>query len=73
MVDGEVIETKEYASDGSQDLVLPTAVVTPCEGTTFIGWTAEANWADPFVLPADLFTTPSGKATKSITYYALFK
>ena len=73
MVDGEVIETKEYASDGSQDLVLPTATVTPCEATTFVGWTTETNWADPFILPTDLFTTPSGKATKSITYYALFK
>ena len=73
MVDGVVLETKEYAPDGSQDLVLPTATVTPCEGTTLIGWTTETNWADPFVLPADLFTIPNGKVTKSITYHALFQ
>ena len=73
MVDGVVVETKEYASDGSQDLVLPTTAITPCEGTTLIGWTTESNWADPFILPTDLFTTPSGKVTKSITYHALFQ
>ncbi|MEE0860647.1 MAG: M6 family metalloprotease domain-containing protein, partial [Paludibacteraceae bacterium] len=73
MVDGEVIEMKEYAPDGSQDLVLPTATVTPCGATTFVGWTIEANWADPFILPTDLFTTPNGKVTKSITYHALFQ
>lgn len=73
MVDGVVIETAEYALDGTQDLILPTATVTPCEGTTFVGWTTESNWADPFILPTDLFTTPSGKVTKSIIYHALFQ
>ena len=73
MVNGEVLETKEYAKDGSQNLVLPTKTVTPCEGTKFIGWTTEPNWFDPFNLPADLFTTASGKVTDNVTYYAVFE
>ena len=73
MVNGEVLETKEYAKDGSQNLVLPTKTVTPCEGTTFIGWTTQKDWFDPFNLPDDLFTTASGKVTENVTYYAVFE
>ena len=73
MVDGEVLETAEYALDGSEDLVLPTKEVTPCEGTEFAGWTAESEWMDPFSLPEDLFTEPTGKVTENLTFHALFK
>lgn len=72
IVDGDTIETKEYTAGA--DLLLPTATVTPCEGTQFLGWTTEKDWRDPFVLPSDLFTAADGKTvTASVTYYALFK
>lgn len=73
IVNGTQIEQQEYAIDGSENLVLPTAMVTPCEGTEFIGWTAESEWFDPFENPADLFTTASGKVTNDATYRAVFK
>lgn len=73
VVDGEEIETQEYAMDGSEDLALPTKEVTPCEGTEFIGWTAEENWFNPFELPEDLFQEVSGKVTGNVTYYAVFR
>lgn len=73
IVNGTQIEQQEYAIDGSENLVLPTATVTPCEGTEFIGWTAESEWFDPFENPADLFTTASGKVTNDATYRAVFK
>ena len=73
LVNGTQIEKQEYAIEGTDDLVLPTATVTPCEGTTFIGWTAETEWFNPFEDPADLFTTASGKVTADATYRAVFK
>ncbi len=73
VVDGAVLEKQEYALDGSEDLALPTEEVVPCEGTLFIGWTTEAEWFDPFVLPEDLFTEPEGKVTENATYYAVFR
>ena len=73
MVNGEVLETQDYALDGSQKLVLPTNTVIPCSGTSFIGWTEIEEWSDPFEVPADLFTTASGKVTRDVIYYALFE
>ena len=73
MVNGEEIASREYNIDGSEDLVLPNAAVEACEGTEFVGWTTESNWCDPISLPADLFTTASGKVTKNVTYYAVFE
>lgn len=73
VVNDELIEIQEYNADGSEDLRLPEAEVIPCDGTTFIGWTKEEHWADPFVSPDDLFTEPSGKVTEEVYYYALFE
>lgn len=73
MADGEVIETKQYKWDGSEALVAPTSEVTPCEGTTFIGWTMHSVWADPFVAPEDLFTVPAGNVADDLTFYAVFE
>ena len=73
MVDGELLEEVEYAIGGSEDLKLPTEKVVPCEGTIFIGWTADySNWADPFGKPNDLFDEAEGKVTADVTYYAVF-
>lgn len=73
MVNGEVLETARYAADGSEDLRLPSIAVDACEGTELVGWTRDNIWFDPFELPEDLFTTPSGKVTQDCTYYAIFK
>ena len=73
MVNGEVFETKVYAGDGSEDLVLPTQSVPACDaGIEFVGWTTETEWYDPFSLPEDLFTEPSGKVVRDVTYTAVF-
>ena len=73
VVNGQTLETKTYNINGTENLVLPTKTVTPCEGTKFIGWTTEPEWFDPFNSPADLFTTASGKVTADVTYYAVFE
>ena len=73
MVNGELLETARYKIDGSENLRLPSIGVTPCEGTELVGWTKHINWFDPFTLPDDLFTTPSGKVTDDVTYHAVFK
>jgi len=73
MVNGELLETARYSIDGSENLRLPSIGVTPCDGTELVGWTKSVNWFDPFTLPDDLFTTPSGKVTDDVTYHAIFK
>ena len=73
VADGETIESKVYKVAGAP-LEMPTAEVTPCEGMRLIGWTTEADYHDPFVLPADLFTDAEGKTvTNHTTYYAVFE
>ena len=72
MADGEVIEEQHYAAD--EALRLPTAAVVACEGMTFIGWTAQANFYDPFATPDDLFTSAeTQKVNGNVTYYAVYK
>ena len=73
MVNGKLLESKEYSVDGSENLKLPTKEVVPCEGTTFVGWTKESEWMDPFVLPDDLFIRAKGHVTRPMTYYAVFE
>lgn len=70
MANGSVHTTQTYAQNS--DLQLPAAP-TPCDGYTFVGWTTEANYSNPFCQPADLFTTASHKVTSNLTYYAVFK
>ena len=72
MANGSVHSTRTYNANGTQSLVLPPAP-TPCDGYTFVGWTTEANYSNPFCQPSDLFTTASGKVTSNVTYYAVFK
>lgn len=73
VADGETIESKVYKVAGAP-LEMPTAEVTPCEGMRLIGWTTEADYHDPFVLPEDLFTDATGKNVNNhTTYYAVFE
>lgn len=72
-VNGQVLETARYNSDGSEKLRLPSIAVDPCDGTELIGWTTKTSWFDPFELPDDFFDTPSGYVTKDVTYNAIFK
>lgn len=73
IVNGELLEAKEYNLDGTEDLVLPTKSFEACENTKFIGWTTHENWCDPFTTPEDLFTEAQGKVTDQVTYYAVFE
>lgn len=73
IANGDTIQKVTYKADGSENLKLPTATVVPCDGTEFIGWTKEEKWFDPFALPEDFFTAPSGKVKEDATYHALFR
>lgn len=72
MANGSIHRTATYNIDGSETINVPDAP-TPCDGYTFVGWTTEANYSNPFCQPADLFTTASHKVTTNLTYYAVFK
>ena len=72
MANGAVYRTATYNINGTQTISVPAAP-TACAGYTFVGWTTEANYSNPFCQPADLFTTASGKVTSDATYYAVFK
>ena len=72
MANGAVHATATYNINGTQTISVPAAP-TPCDGYTFVGWTTEANYSNPFCQPADLFTTASHKVTSNLTYYAVFK
>ena len=72
IADGEVIEEQGY--DANEALRLPETSVIACEGMQFVGWTATADYYDPFVLPQDLFTAPgTQKVTGDLTFYALYR
>ena len=70
MANGAVHATDTY--NGTQTISVPAAP-TPCAGYTFVGWTTEANYSNPFCQPADLFTSATHKVTSNLTYYAVFK
>lgn len=73
VANGETVESRVYMQKG-EALQLPTAPVTPCEGSRLIGWTTEPDYHDPFVLPEDFFADTEGMTvTKHITYYAVFE
>lgn len=72
MANGAIYTTATYNADGSKTIQLPAAPTT-CAGYTFVGWTTEANYSNPFCQPADLFTTATHKVTSNLTYYAVFK
>ena len=71
MANGSVHTTQTYAQNS--DLQLPSAPTPSCDGYTFVGWTTEENYSNPFCQPSDLFTTASGNVTSNATYYAVFK
>ena len=72
IADGEVIEEQGY--DANEALRLPETSVIACEGMQFVGWTATADYYDPFVLPTDLFTTTDRKTVHSnLTFYAIYQ
>ena len=70
MANGSVHTTQTYAQNSK--LQLPSAP-NPCDGYTFVGWTTEDNYSNPFCQPADLFIKADGKVTSNVTYYAVFK
>ena len=72
MANGEVHHTATYNTNGTQTIQLPAAPTT-CAGYTFVGWTTEANYSNPFCAPGDLFTSATHKVTSNLTYYAVFK
>ncbi len=72
MANGAVHHTATYNINGTQTISVPAAPAA-CDGYTFVGWTTEANYSNPFCQPADLFKTASGKVTSNVTYYAVFK
>jgi uncharacterized repeat protein (TIGR02543 family) len=72
MANGAVHHTATYNTNGTQTISVPKAP-TPCDGYTFVGWTTEANYSNPFCQPADLFIKADGKVTSNLTYYAVFK
>ena len=72
MANGEVYTTATYNTNGTQTISVPTAP-TACDGYTFVGWTTEANYSNPFCAPDDIFTSANHKVTTNLTYYAVFK
>ena len=74
IANGIVHHTATYNLDGSETIIVPAAP-TPCKGTTFVGWTAQQNYANPFCPPSDLLTEDSDlhNVTSDLTYYAVFK
>ena len=70
--DGELMEEQGY--EANEALQLPSMEIVACEGLTFAGWTAQAEYYDPFALPEDLFTSADGKTvTTNLVFYAIYK
>ena len=75
MANGAVYRTAPYNANGTQTISVPAAPVA-CDGYTFVGWTTEANYSNPFCAPEDLLTSDTQqkpKVTSNLTYYAVFK
>ena len=74
MANGSVHTTQTYAQNSN--LQLPSAPTPSCDGYTFVGWTTEANYSNPFCAPEDLLTSDTQqkpKVNSNITYHAVFK
>ena len=75
MANGAVYRTATYNTNGTQTISVPAAP-TACDGYTFVGWTTEANYSNPFCAPEDLLTSDTQqkpKVNSNLTYYAVFK
>ena len=75
MANGAVYHTATYNINGTQTISVPAAPAA-CDGYTFVGWTTEANYSNPFCAPEDLLTSDTQqkpKVTSNLTYYAVFK
>jgi uncharacterized repeat protein (TIGR02543 family) len=64
--------TQTYKQDGSETIKVPASTPS-CDGYTFVGWTTEANYSNPFCQPGDLFTSANHKVKSDLTYYAVFQ
>ncbi len=68
--------TQNYPIGSSYALTVPSGVATDatsynCYDRVFVGWTANSSYSSDNP-PADLFRTPSGNVSASVTYYAVF-
>ncbi len=75
MANGAVHHTATYNINGTQTISVPAAPAA-CDGYTFVGWTTEANYSNPFCAPEDLLTSDTQEkpnVTTNLTYYAVFK
>ena len=75
MANGAVHHTATYNANGTQTIQLPAAP-TACDGYTFVGWTTEANYSNPFCAPEDLLTSDTQQkptVESNLTYYAVFR
>ena len=75
MANGAIYTTATYNTNGTQTISVPAAP-TACDGYTFVGWTTEANYSNPFCAPEDLLTSDTQqkpKVNSNLTYYAVFK
>lgn len=72
MANGAVHATATYNTNGTETIQLPAAPVA-CDSYTFIGWTSEANYSNPFCEPDDMFTSATHKVTGNLIYYAVFR
>lgn len=73
MANGAIYTTATY--NGTQTISVPAAPAA-CDGYTFIGWTKEANYSNPFCSPEDLLTSDTQQKTtvkSNLTYYAVFR
>ncbi len=72
IADDELLEEQGY--EAGEALRLPDIQVIACEGLTFVGWTAQKEYYDPFTLPADIFSTPSEQVVNSnLIFYAIYQ
>lgn len=73
IADGNMVAKQSYAKNAT--LVLPNEQDIPvCTGKTFIGWSAQRHYSDPFCPPQDLFTSANEqKVTDNKTFYAIYR
>ena len=67
IADDNEIESQTYAS--GDKLVLPTQEIEACQGSAFVGWTAQ-HYSHPTDAPA--YVTAGSEVTTDATYYAVY-
>lgn len=72
IANGELIEEQGYDTD--ELLRLPDMPAIACDGMTFVGWTAQKEYYDPFALPDDIFSVPTEQIVNSnLIFYAVYQ